>query len=808
MRPTGFTVFRAALRLADPAVGTDLLKRLPEEAATTVASRYGLPERVAAALVESQPDLVRAVLAPAERDGGLDRRLYAHAAALGDPEAGRVLYNIHRWAEVAPGLRAAVLATADPGDPGWYTEDGLVPALLRSKDADTLHPALAGPFPEVVAHAVRELGSDLPLPVLLDACAVLADRGGADAVARLAEQVAEMAHAGLADTLRAAAAAPDPGAFLRARRPGAEWTDVAAVGALLRVRRNPQRLGLPCVPLDWELVRREHERRPFEGAQFIALSEWPDCPQEFVMAGFRSAPRMAAKRAARLPMEVLSGEDARADRFGFEKPVQRALASGWWSPERLLAEVAPAHRIVAALPYGHAATRTAVADALAPLGADPSAWLTLYARLPRFDGPFTALVSEAATAKRRSTRWPRPLEAAFPATPPEKSRAVFLDLLMCASEEARLAVVPHLDARAVQHLLVYGRPSERVRDAVVAAHGTPALTSFAAASSLPERDLAWLLDLDDPDVNASLFAHCAIPQAERVRMLAGERRDGGREPVGEPLLRELDGTNLGHYRHWLTAGIGSGDVGVTRVLLDRIRLHTLAGRLRLLVALGERNGAEAVRDVAEHPRFPAMTRRLIAAALEDPDPVATLRRRLEAEEQPERLAATLLAEGARPGEQVKKLLSEGGSLPWPELERAHTAAPFPSALLLELVHEAGCPRSLQLALLRTPPSGSRHYRGQHGLWWLTKVLDEGLITPADVLELSPEPRRVLGYLNELATSNDDRPRLRARFGAETRRLARTHLGADPEAWTVAVRLFPEFAGTLPELFRTAAAITA
>ncbi|MFC7329899.1 hypothetical protein [Marinactinospora rubrisoli] len=806
MRPTGMSPLRAALWMADPAVGTDLLKRLPEEAAAALADRYSLPERVAEAVAGSAPGLVRAVLG--QPDGALDRDLYLHVAALGDPEAGCVLYGRHRWAEVIPGLRSAVLAAADPGDPGWYTEQGLVPMLLRSPDNDVLYPALAGPFPEVVAHGVRVLASDLPLPALLDACAVVADRAGAEAVGRLAGEVAEAEHAGLADLLRAAASAPDPGAFLRVRRPEGEWIDPAAVGALLRVRRNPQRLGAPCVPLDWGLVRREHERRPFEGMQCVALSRWPDCPEDFALTGFHSAPSAAVKHAARLPVQVLSGEEARAERFAFTEPVRRGITGGWWSPARLLGEVAPAHRILAALPYDHAPTRAAVAEALEPLGTDPASWITLYARLPRFDGPFTALVADAGTAKRRSTRWPRPLEAVFPATPPEKSRAVFLDLLMCASEEARLAVVPHLDARAVQHLLVYGRPSDRVRDAVVAAHGTPALESFASADFLPRRDREWLLDLDDPHVNARLFAHCAIPQAERVRMLAGDRRDGGREPVAEPLLRELRDTNLGHYRHWLTAGIGSGDIGVTRVLLDRIRLHTLAGRLRLLVALGERNGAQAVREVAEHPRFPATTRRLIAAALDDPDPVATLRRHLAAEEDPERVVSGLLDERAHTAERLKKILSEGGALPWPELERAHAAKPFPPSLLLELAKERDCPRSLLLDLLRTPPPVSRGYRHQHGLRWLTEVLDRGLLTPTDVLERCPEPRRILGYLNDLATGNDDRPRVRARFGAEIRRSARAHLGADPEAWAVAVRLFPEFTGTLPELLRTAAVITA
>lgn len=81
-----------------------------------------------------------------------------------------------------------------------------------------------------------------------------------------------------------------------------------------------------------------------------------------------------------------------------------------------------------------------------------------------------------------------------------------------------------------------------------AAHGVPAQAAQAATTALSPEKLAYLLDLDEPQVDANLFFHCRLDDGERERMLAGRLRGGGTRDVPEELLRAMRETNLGHYR--------------------------------------------------------------------------------------------------------------------------------------------------------------------------------------------------------------------------------------------------------------------
>lgn len=224
----------------------------------------------------------------------------------------------------------------------------------------------------------------------------------------------------------------------------------------------------------------------------------------------RNYPAGTALDAAALPFEALVGPEAQTREMYLPPVLERGIGSGRYSVDRVLAEVGPAVDVLDSLPYDHAPTRKAAAGLIAWLGKDPVNWLTCYARMGRARGSVAELIVDVTSPnsrRKRCTSWPWPQEAKFPVGHPRNSRAAFLAMFRCATEEVQKAVVPHLDARAVQHLLVFGEPSPAVRDAVVAVHGLPAQAAMAASHHLSKEQVDYLLDLDEPTVDAQLFHH-------------------------------------------------------------------------------------------------------------------------------------------------------------------------------------------------------------------------------------------------------------------------------------------------------------
>ncbi|MGW2635112.1 hypothetical protein ACWC2K_38260 [Streptomyces chattanoogensis] len=789
------TAVKTAFRLADPSAIPVLIARLRTEVLSLLREGDELPDRLLEAVLTSGDRELCAAFAGNSGRTACDPAFRLRLAALGHPENGCALWQHGE-------VRAAVLAAADPADPGWYAPGGLVETLLKSEVKGMLAPALWGPFPELVARALRQYARQLPLPVVLDACDVLlACGGGAESLVSLAGDVENTAHPGLAELLREAAAAPDPASFLRGRRVPGEWDAPDAVAQLRGIRAGSR---LSDAPLNWYLVRREHERWPFTPNALITLSQWPDCPEDLAMAGFRAYPRTSAAHAAQLPMEVLLGREARAGRFDVAALLRRGVPEGWLPVERILAEAAPARSFLAALPYDHEPTRRAVAELLAPLGSHPTRWLTLYASLPTFEGPAAALVTKACSSAERHTQWPQPLDADIPAKKPDGPRAIFQQLYSCAPEEVQLTLVPHLDMQAVQHLLVFGNPSKRLYDEVVAVHGTAALKAHASASSLPAQDREALLHIDEPGVNARLYANCRnITPTERVKTLASQGRH-----YGEELIAPLSGLDLGNYRDWVAAGLGSGDIEVARVIVHRIKLQTEAGRLRLAIELWERQGPDTVRKLMDpacgedHHPWPVPTQHAVHKALDGPDGLDVLRRRLAAEESPEQVIAYLREQTRTHGAGVHWIVSEGGTLPWAELRRAHATDPFTDELLWALTREPDCPRAMLLDALREKPLDRQGYTAES----VGRALDRGALTPDDVLRLAHPAQQAFDFLTGTGSWRRITTQAWARPCALAAKLTAEHLGADVEAWATVLRLMPEFHGTLPELLATAGAV--
>ncbi|MET9292710.1 hypothetical protein [Streptomyces sp. NPDC003077] len=838
---------RTAFRYADPETGTALALRLRSQVLSHLPGRYGVPERALQQLLGPDGAALREALCERDpRKGAYGTALRRRAAALGDPETGKRLYENAgyygegAWEQNTQSILTAILAAADPDDQDWYAQNGLVDLLLKRPPSRVMEVALWAPFPEVAARALVTLAPDLPLLALLDVCIALFDRVGVPALTELADAFEKSerpaadaapdaahrrsaprgdeqdtspgpAHPGLVALLRRAAAAPDPVAVLREHRPDGEWSDPAQVRAILSVRRGGHTdASLTEVALDWGLVRREHARRPFSGPALATLTSWPECPEDLVRESFLASPRATAARAARLPFAFFVGPEAKEERFDFADAVARAVRTGAVPVDRLLSEAAPAGRVLAALPYDHEPTRKAVGDLLAPLGTDPVNWLTFYSRLARAEGSATALIAEVAAPAgrgKRNTTWPRPLPASFPATAPEASRATFLSLFQCATEEAQISVVPHFDERAVQHLLVYGSPSDAVRAAVVAAHGVTAHAVHATTGALPAHEIEALLDLDEPAVDANLFFYCGISQHERVRMLDGRLRGGGTRTVPGELLRVLEEANLGHYRRWLTAGLASGDLGVARVLVNRLRFHTPAGRLRLLVTVWERGGPEAVRTLLDHSRhrLPVTLQRLTKKALDAPDGLAHLKEHLAAAEDPAKLLAYLCKENWNADEKLHKLTGDGVPLPWPALLTAHAEGTLPDRLVPELASLPDCPRDLLLRLLQRLDPNDRSGRDKYPDW-LRSALRHGTLSPTDLLHHARPAEWALSVLLRTQEGDWVSPADWAPARAETDALIREHLGNNVEAWAIALQLLPTFTGSLAELISTVGAV--
>ncbi|ARF55280.1 hypothetical protein [Streptomyces gilvosporeus] len=803
MTSSSSTALRLALQLAGPAAGDALAERLRPQVVAAVGERFHLPAEVVEALTARGEHGLRQAMTEDVAE------FLERALGTGDPEIAHLLYV--REKRRTPGFLSAILAAADPADGRWYAPDGLVPTVLETTAGLALEPALRAPFPELVAHAVLQLGRELPSAVVLDACRRLAAAGGPAEIEKLAKSIEEtpdeLAHKGLAGLLRIAAAAPDPVAALQDRRPSAAWTDPAHAHALLQVRLGERHVSQPA-GLGPEAIREEHERRPFGPTPMDdgrwqrdtrdCLVRWESCPDDVIAEYHRVAPFSACNIAARLPFEVLIEPGASTERIAVPEVIGRGLRAGWFPAHRVLREVGPARETLAALPYDHEPTRRAVAELVAPLGTDPVNWLTFYARTGTARGTAAELVAEAAapdSPAKRTTTWPRPLAAVFPATAPRDARKVFLRVLRCAPEAVQIAVVPHLDARAVQHFLVYGDPAPAVREAVVAAHGVPALVSYAAHRNLPAAALEFLLDLDEPAVDAHLFAYCHIDQRERERMLAGRLRGGGtRAAVPDDLLDALDEVNLAHYRAWLIAGLESGDLGVARKVVGRLKLQLPAARLRLLIAVWERGGPDAVRDILAMNRLPVTLRRQTEKLLDAPDGLARLRDRLAAEETPVELAA----------HRSDRLEAEGIPIPWPAMADALRAGALPEGAAAHLARHPDCPRDIQLEALRSTRAPAFR-NDSNGDAWVRRGLASGALTVEDILAHAAPARAALNHLL-LATSSSSPDGDGRAVGALITALTDEHLDGDVEAWAVCLQLLPTFAGTLPELISTAGAV--
>lgn len=289
-----------------------------------------------------------------------------------------------------------------------------------------------------------------------------------------------------------------------------------------------------------------------------------------------------------------------------------------------------------------------------------------------------------------------------------------------------------------------------------------------------------------------------------------------------PAAAELWALEQDQLRQWLPRMIASGDPETARVVVNRVPLKTEAGRIRVVAAVWERHGRDAARAVFAEASFPEelggtltapafedASALAVAAALDADDGLDTLRARLAVHESAPEIVEQLhsLEENA---DEIDHLVAEGTALPWDAIVAAHRERPFRTEIRNALAARADCPLPMLIDLLQAgiPEADTTHWYGEPARLapdWLDGALIHGRLSPVDVLTHLRPARDTVKLL-----VHDDYRLNRAHWHADTPRpdlaeLFAAHWGDDVEAWVVAVRLLPEFAGTLPELAATARA---
>ncbi|WP_329034273.1 hypothetical protein OIE71_17730 [Streptomyces sp. NBC_01725] len=828
MRHAEHTVVSAAYALADRELTRALMPRIREETVRLLDSRVPLPPPLLEELTATRdPELRTALVASAGHRDDVFQRL----AGQGDPALAPGLYGEREW-DRTPAQRAAVWegAVATAGDPGWRAQDGLPAKLLASRRQELLEPALLSPFPELVAHARS----------------VLDRRAGSDRGAGSGTR-------------------PTGPSNTTPRKNRQSWerhprTTKELVGDL-RDKDVRYTIELPATPgaLDWDELVAEHRAEPFSEKGLETLWAHPNCPEELALAAFESIRNIEPGGAVHWSMLTSPAFGLLSD-YRLFRLLGAGIESGALPADRVLREIGPARTILCALPPEHEGLRAALVAQVARLGTDFAPWRAVYTLLPRFSGSVTGLVDAALaeTSKHLGKTWPKPAGAEFPSRRLPNSRQAWLRLYDAADRTTHRALGEHMDARAIQQLLLWHQPSPELRAYIVQLRGASFLAGIASSWDTRPEVIEELIPYNESEVNAALFLHTDLTPAQRRHVLSGRRwRDGGSAdtPAADRIsLTEnlVDGLRESARRPWLLACADSGDPVLCRILLGspRVKMHTPALELHMLVRLWERHGPGEVRALLDETDFPGRKRQqrhpLSPVTLEagraaldaeaGPDGPALLRAAYEAAASPAGRADFLSEKGAGPEEddlaKALELLEEEtgpGPVPWAELAAAHAAKPLHDRLLVRLAALDGCPAALAgesaSAGLRLSHPHYRPRRGAKpptapemlkklplrvengGCRWLEKAHGLGQVTLGEVLRTGFPAQATIAFLSRALAPGDSPGTEEVRAARRAvAALATEHLSDDPEGWALALRLAPDFEGTLPDLLLASGAV--
>ncbi|MCF2530308.1 hypothetical protein [Yinghuangia soli] len=397
-----------------------------------------------------------------------------------------------------------------------------------------------------------------------------------------------------------------------------------------------------------------------------------------------------------------------------------------------------------------------------------------------------------------------------------------------AEERHRLLVFPEppsdgLLAYAVRH----GPPEDRAAIAENPAAGPAALAALLPAA---DPDLAWRIAAN-PRANRDVVLR-AMPTAARATGLTD--RPGADVPQRElyALVESPDPVHIAYaLREVLMAdGLLAGNAVFVRGLVN---LWRLAGREAAAAAFG----------AAFWPG--RKLRAIVQGALESSDGLGVLERFVAAEGHPrvvvERLVrlsghaggwrSAQVAASTRPAppgtgpDALPRLvlLAPHAPLSWRHILKGERTRTWRRDIIAALCDQPGCPDALverndrggkepwgtdarsrarlAAATRNALPQLRTLHRGAHDDE-LRLAYREGLVPADRILAEAPSAYAALSVVG-----GGDGAGLRAARAA-VQRLTDAALGGEPEAWTVALRLLPQFHGSLPELLRTAGAVAA
>ncbi|MFI1577302.1 hypothetical protein [Embleya sp. NPDC020630] len=309
----------------------------------------------------------------------------------------------------------------------------------------------------------------------------------------------------------------------------------------------------------------------------------------------------------------------------------------------------------------------------------------------RLESPHTieaAVVREAEWRIRRAWRWPA------------------ADLLLHASPEALVAILPRLGPHAYPSLWAYSRRVEYASRALdeypFLANDHAALRIVATHTESPAL-LKRLLQLDDPELNRDLYGSPLEDEGASIRRVVLSRVPQGRPTTGPddllPLDPDLRAQLLMDHRPTasllpaLRLKVEAADPEVVEHALRQLgRKLALLDRLIGVRGLLRHGGADRIGALVEEGVLGATAGRLVAKALTDADPDATLTARIDRERGGDKLVAKLRrCAGVADTDEALDLPYIQD---WDLILAEHEREPFPRHILSRLVLQRDSPARL------------------------------------------------------------------------------------------------------------------
>ncbi|MFW5418786.1 hypothetical protein J0910_19415 [Nocardiopsis sp. CNT-189] len=592
-----------------------------------------------------------------------------------------------------------------------------------------------------------------------------------------------------------------------------------------RARRRDREQGVTGDDTAWAELAAAHRAERLPAALAHYLVERPDCPDELLVelvADHESPDKDRRVEGVDRPLSAaaltaLAGiVSARTAARLCARSLGRTLTA-----RQLLHELRPAPvalQVGAVIPGGDERARAewdAVGGELAALlaetvGTDPLLWRALRRKAGRAAGTVAELLAETARGKAPDGPWPDAAEMppVTGARPPGQARTAFAVLLGALPAEDQDRLLDRVDDRTAHDLFTQGwwrpewqewvREGRRQRDRV----------ALSRRPGLPAEAVRTLAELDDPAVNAGLLYQEAAPREVRDALLAGVPL--GPEHPERPARLPLDpGFRAellkGASWRWLYPVVGCGDPGVLdRIEAKGLRTDRLNLRLRIRLGLWERNGR------GHCPRHEDPGAYLVPEAdrAEDDEEAVELMRSAVAEAESAKKLIRRLRTSSR---GIDRIAAERLDWDWDALLEAHLRSPFYEGRIAELAGLPGCPEPIRAGLGRmTKPEQRAHRRLAEGVpaeqalakvalsapqgpgrQWTLHALDEGLLSPADLVRHA----RPAGVVLDLAVRDD---RVEEAVPEAVR-----DLDGHPDAWLLAQNMLDGFPESLAKLVRTA-----